>query len=319
MGILKPVLETDKLIRNAKRIHMIGIGGSGMNPIAEILHNLGYDLTGSDNNETDSLKRIKSLGIPVVMGHFPENVHGAELVIHSAAIMQDNPELAEARRLGIPTLERSYALGALTRNFDNVIGICGTHGKTTVTAMTTQIFVEAGRDPSAVIGGKLPLTGCYGISGKSDTFLVESCEYVDTFLKLSPDTAVILNVDRDHMEYFKTLERLKESFTKFAESAKKVIVNGDDQNSLDCVKGMEYITYGLSDNCDYRAVNVEYGTKSAGEYDLVHGNEVVCHIEVSVPGVHNISNSLAAATVALENGISPEDVVKYITIPEMED
>ena len=309
---MKNILDTDKLIFNAKKIHMIGIGGSGMNPIAEILHNKGYSLTGSDNNETDSLARIKSLGIPVKMGHFPENVHGADLVIYSAAIMKDNPELVEADRLNIPTLERSFALGALTRQFDNCIGICGTHGKTTVTAMTTQLFIQAGADPSAVIGGKLPLTKCYGISGKSDTFIVESCEYVDTFLKLTPDTAVILNIDRDHMEYFKTLDRLKESFRKFSTMAKKVIVNGDDSNTLDAVKGMSYITYGENENCNYRAADIKYGTKTAGEYDLYHNGEFMCHIAVSVPGKHNISNSLAAASIALENGISPEDVAKYL-------
>ena len=309
---MKNILDTDKLIFNAKKIHMIGIGGSGMNPIAEILHNKGYSLTGSDNNETDSLARIKSLGIPVKMGHFPENVHGADLVIYSAAIMKDNPELVEADRLNIPTLERSFALGALTRQFDNCIGICGTHGKTTVTAMTTQLFIQAGADPSAVIGGKLPLTKCYGISGKSDTFIVESCEYVDTFLKLTPDTAVILNIDRDHMESFKTLDRLKESFRKFSTMAKKVIVTGDDSNTLDAVKGMSYITYGENENCNYRAADIKYGTKTAGEYDLYHNGEFMCHIAVSVPGKHNISNSLAAASIALENGISPEDVAKYL-------
>ncbi len=309
---LKDAFKTDELIRNAKLIHMIGIGGSGMNPIAEILHNKGYKITGSDNNETDSLKRVRSLGIPITMGHFPENVHGSDLVIYSAAIMKDNPELVEAERLGIPTLERSYALGALTRRFDNVIGICGTHGKTTVTAMTTQILIGAGKDPSAVIGGKLPLTGSYGISGKSETMVVESCEYVDTFLKLSPDTAVILNIDRDHMEYFKTLDRLKQSFHTFASRARKVIVNGDDENTLDAVSSIDVIKYGLSENCDYRAENVKYGTKTAGSFDFCRNGERLCTVEVSVPGKHNISNACAAAAVAYENGVSPEDIVKNI-------
>lgn len=309
---MKEVLETDKLIKNAKRIHMIGIGGSGMNPIAEILHSKGYQLTGSDNNETDSLKRVRSLGIPVAMGHRPENVHGAELIIYSAAIMKDNPELVEADRLGIPKLERAYALGALTRHFDNVIGVCGTHGKTTVTAMTTQILLQAGKDPTAVIGGKLPLTGSYGVCGKSETMVVESCEYVDTFLKLSPDTCVMLNIDRDHMEYFKTLDRLKQSFRTFAQSAGKVIVNGDDENSLDAVRGMDVITYGLSDGCDYRAVNVKYCTRTAGEYELTYRGEFLCKIEVSIPGRHNISNSLAAAAAAYENGVCAEDIAEYI-------
>ena len=207
---MKTQTSADRLLASGHNIHMIGIGGSGMHPIAEILHSRGYRLTGSDNNETESLQKIRELGIPVTMGHFPENVDGSDLVIYSAAIMQDNPELVSARRQGIPTMERSYALGALTRNFDHVIGVCGTHGKTTVTAMITQILIESGLDPTAVIGGKLPLTGSYGVVGHSDIMVCESCEYVDTFLKLSPDLCVLLNIDRDHMEYFKTLQRLKQ-------------------------------------------------------------------------------------------------------------
>ncbi len=150
---------------------MIGFGGAGICTLAEILLKKGYELTGSDNNQTDTLARIQSLGIPVTLGHKPENVHGAELVIHSAAIMKDNPELVEAARLGIPTLERSYLLGAVTRKFDNVIGVCGTHGKTTVTSMITQILQDANLSPSAVIGGKLPLINANGICGDTDTLV----------------------------------------------------------------------------------------------------------------------------------------------------
>ena len=152
---MKQLRAEDKILENVKRIHMVGIGGSGMCPLAEILYSKGYILTGSDNNESDPLNRIRSMGIKVYMGHRAENINGAELVVYSAAVSLDNPELAEARKSGIPTMERSHLLGALTRHFDNVVGVCGTHGKTTVTSMITQILLLNKMDPSAVIGGRL--------------------------------------------------------------------------------------------------------------------------------------------------------------------
>ena len=312
---MKQKNEPDKLLESVKRVHMIGIGGSGMYPIAVILHDRGYQLTGSDNNETDTLKHVRSLGIPVTMGHFAENVDGAELVIYSAAIMKDNPELVAAREKGIPTMERSFALGALTREYDNVIGVCGTHGKTTVTSMIAHVLIKAGFDPSAVIGGRLPLIDSNGRVGKSDIMVVESCEYVDTFLKLSPDICVLLNVDRDHMEYFKTLERLKESFHKFANSAKLCIVNGDDENAMSAVSGISsrVVTYGICDKCDYYAANIEYKAKTAGEYDLMHGGKKLCHLVINVPGKHNISNSVAAAAALIETGVSPDELAIQLT------
>lgn len=311
---MKPKTQTDILLENAKHIHMIGIGGAGMFPIAEILHAKGYDITGSDNNETDTLKRVRKLGVPVTLGHFPENVDGSDLVIYSAAIMKDNPELVSAAEKGIPTMERSYALGAITRRFDDVIGVCGTHGKTTVSSMITHVLIKAGKDPSAVIGGRLPLIDANGRVGKSDIMVCESCEYVDTFLKLSPDICVLLNVDRDHMEYFKTLERLKQSFHQFADSAKICIVNGDDGNAMSAVEGVssKVITYGLSDKNDYYAQNIVYGKKTAGEYDLYKNGEFLTKVTVNVPGAHNISNSVAAAAAALEVGVTPNEFAENL-------
>lgn len=308
---MKQKTESDKLLQSVKKVHMIGIGGAGMYPIAEILHHEGYELTGSDNNETDTLKRVRKLGIPVTLGHFAENVDGAELVIHSAAIMKDNAELVSAKEKGIPTMERSLALGALTRNYDNVVGVCGTHGKTTVSSMLTHILFKCGVDLSAVVGGKVPVIDSYGRAGKSDIMVCESCEYVDTFLQLSPDICVLLNIDRDHMEYFKTLDRLKQSFHQFASSAKTVVVNGDDENSMDAVKNIDskIITYGIGEGNDYYAANIEYGTKTAGEYDLMHDGKVVVHVTVNVPGKHNISNSVAAVVTAINLGVDKFAVV----------
>ena len=193
---MKQLREEDKIIKNIKRVHMIGIGGSGMCPLAEILNSKGYVITGSDNNDSDPLRRIKNLGIKVYMGHSAENIKGAELIVYSAAIGRDNPELVAAEKFGIPTMERSHLLGTLTRYYDNVIGVCGTHGKTTVTSMITQILILNKMEPNAVIGGKLPLINSNSVVGNSHTLVCEACEFVDTFLQMSPDIGVLLNIDK---------------------------------------------------------------------------------------------------------------------------
>lgn len=311
--------EADDILSKVKRIHFIGIGGSGMCPIAEILHSEGYILSGSDNNESDTLDRVRALGIPVVMGQSAENIKGAEMIVHTAAIMDDNPELIAARASGIPTFERSKVLGALSRRYKNCIGICGTHGKTTTTSMTVQILIEAGLDPSAVIGGKLPYTGTNGIVGKSDTFVCESCEYKNTFLQMSPKCAVILNVDADHMEFFKTMENLKSSFTEFAGRADTVIYNADDKNTCDAIadisdkSGKTFITFGLSEGCTWRAEMISDRSGAYPEYDLYHNGEKCGHVVLNVPGDHNVYNSLAAIASSVYAGCDIETVIREIS------
>ena len=189
---MKTAHKTDSLLNNIKHIHMIGIGGSGMYPLAEILNAKGYLVTGSDNNENEATKRLSTLGVKVYKGQKEENVHGAELIVFSAAVHEDNPERVEAKKLGIPQMERSFLLGALTRKYDNVIAVAGTHGKTTVTSMITQILYLNKMDPTSVIGGKLPLVNSYCTIGKSQNFVCESCEFVDSFLQFSPDISVLL-------------------------------------------------------------------------------------------------------------------------------
>ena len=301
---MKELRLEDKILSTVKNIHMIGIGGSGMCPLAQILHDKGYSLTGSDNNESDPLSRVKALGIPVVMGHFAENVRGAELVVYSAAISKDNPELKEAERLNIPTMERSHLLGALTRYYDNVIGVCGTHGKTSVTSMITQILFLNGMDPTAVIGGKLPIIGSNGRIGKTETMVCEACEFVDTFLQMSPDVAVLLNVDNDHLDYFKTMDNLVLSFHKFLKMSRLAYVNGDDALSLKAAEGInaDIITFGMKENNDYFADNILSGKKGYS-FDVMHKGESLGRIEMSIPGKHNVYNGLAAASVCLDMGV----------------
>lgn len=309
-------MNIDEVIKSAKRIHFIGIGGSGMCPLAEILHSQGHYLTGSDNNESDTLKRIRALGIPVTMGQKAENVDGADMVVYTAALLPDNPELVAAKEKGIPTFERSKLFGYFTRKYDNCIGVCGTHGKTTVTSMLTHILIDNDFDPSAVIGGKLPLTGTNGRVGTSDILVCEACEYKDTFLDLTPDISVILNVDRDHMEYFKTLENLESSFRKFADmSTKAVIYNGDDKNTLDSIKGVEgknMISFGKNDNCDYVAKNIGWHDGAFPCYDVYKNGKPLGRIELSVSGEHNILNSLAAIASAMYCGASFSQCQKSI-------
>ncbi len=306
---MKQLRDEDKIIEGVRRIHMIGIGGSGMCPLAEILHSKGYELTGSDNNESDPLSRIRNLGIKVFMGHSADNIKGAQLVVYSAAISDDNPELKAAREQGVPTMERSHMLGALTRHFDNVIGVCGTHGKTTVTSMITQILILNKMDPTAVIGGKLPLINSNGIAGGSETMVCESCEFVDTFLQLSPDIAVLLNIDNDHLDYFKTMENLTLSFRKFLAMASRAYINGDDERAKKAAEGIsaETVTFGFGEKNIYRAENIKRG-KFGFSFDVIKNGEKITSIEMHIPGRHNVLNGLAAFAVCYDMGVPAEGI-----------
>ena len=292
---------------------MIGIGGSGMCPLAEILHSKGYILSGSDVNESDPLKRIKALGIDVKMGHHPENVHGAELVVYSAAISKDNPELKEAEKLGIPTMERSELLGAVTRRFDKVIGVCGTHGKTTTSSAVTQVLMMNGLDPTAVIGGRLPLINANGRAGKSEFMVCESCEFVDTFLKLSPDMAVLLNIDNDHLDYFKTMDNLVASFARFLKMSKVAVINGDDPLCLKAAEGFdgELITFGIGSDNDYTATDIERASLGF-KFKVNFKGKYLFDLCLSVPGRHNVMNALSVVAACRYYGVDDEGIKKGI-------
>lgn len=304
--------DIDTLLKEAKRVHFIGIGGAGMCPIAEILISLGYDVSGSDNNDTETFRRVEKEGAKVYLGQVKENItDDVELVIYTNAILAGNEEL-EYAKANFPCFERAEALGAISRIFSNCIGICGTHGKTTTTSMTTQILMKAGLDPSAVIGGKLPLINAYGRYGHSQNFVCESCEFNNTFLHMNPDIAVILNIDEDHLDFFKNLDNIKKSFRKFAElTTKTVIYNGDDENTVDTLKGLEgkkMISVGRKDGNEWVAKNVSVPGGFHSEYDAYHNGEFVAHVELSVPGEHNILNSLCAFVASYESGADVEHI-----------
>ena len=306
---MKSLREEDKIIQKVKKVHMIGIGGSGMCPLAEILHSKGYILTGSDNNISDPLKRVKALGVTVYMGHSAENVGDAELIVYSAAISKDNPELTFAAEKGIPTMERSHLLGALTRMYDNVIGVCGTHGKTSTTSMITQILYLNKLDPTAVIGGKLPLINSNGRTGQTENMVCEACEFVDTFLQMSPDVSVLLNIDNDHLDYFKTMDNLVLSFHKFIGMSKLAFINGDDELAVKASVGIDakIITFGLDKSNDYCADNLRQ-SKFGYAFDVFKNGKKLVSIEMHIPGYHNVMNGLAAIAVADYMGVAPEGI-----------
>ncbi len=308
----------EDFLTGKKHVHFIGIGGSGMYPLAQILHGQGFYLTGSDNNETETLQLVRNMGIPVFLGQRAENIEGADLIVHTAAIMADNPELIAAKASGVPVIERSVLLGLITSRYSNAVCVCGTHGKTTATSMLTHIFLADGIDLTAVIGGKLKAIHGSGICGKSETMVCEACEFVDTFLKLYPDTSVILNIDCDHLDYFKTMDNLRLSFTKFCNlTTGRLVYNGDDENTLIAVNNSvfkgERVTFGISHSNDYYVDNIEQISDFHTQFDLYHKGEKVDRISIHVPGAHNVLNALAACATALSNGCKKESLNKGLS------
>lgn len=300
------------VLHTVHNLHFVGIGGSGMSPLVEILHTKGYAITGSDNNESDNIKRLRGLGIPVFMGHRAENVGDAELLVYTAAVSKDNPELLEAQRRGIPLLERAKLLGLITRRYQNTVAVAGTHGKTTTSSMLSQILLQAELDPSVFIGGRLPLINANGRAGASDTMVCEACEFQDHYLEMTPAISIILNIDADHLDYFGSLENIITSFSRFADkTTDTLIVNAADPHApkaVTSITGRTVLTYGYDKANDWSAQNVSYENGSYGRYDLYHGDAFVTAIRLGVPGKHNVLNSVAAAAAAHLCGANGEQI-----------
>lgn len=314
-------MDIDNLLKEIKRIHFIGIGGSGMCPLAEILISQGYTLTGSDNNPGDNINKLLGLGAKINMSQVPENLDEfkPELIVYTNAILPGNPELEAAKAGDVPCVERAVLFGAISRMYRNCIGVCGTHGKTTTTSMLSQIMVENGKDPTLVIGGRLPLIDSHGRSGKSQMMVCEACEFRDTFLELSPDTSIILNIDNDHLDYFGTVENAMRSFTKFADMTTKLVVyNGDDVKTVTAIenmtstRGKKLVTFGFSEENDYSPANIKMNRGAFPEFDVVEFGQVIGHVALNVPGFHQIANALAVIAVALENGIPMDKIAASI-------
>ena len=290
--------------------HLIGIGGVSMSPLAEVLAEAGLIITGSDMNDGKNIDHLRQRGIPVFIGHRPENIpEDAEFVVRTAAVRDDNPEIIEAHRRGIPVFERTQAWGAIMKDYRNSICISGTHGKTTTTSMCTHILMAAERDPTVMIGGTLPLLHANHRVGSGDTIVMEACEYYNSFLSLSPTIAVILNIEKDHMDFFKDLEDIQASFRKFASMVPPngfIIANAEDKNTMDALRPLErdVFTFGLHKGADVYADNIQ--RHGAGtEFDVIYCEEVYTHVSLRVPGYHNIKNALAASAAAICLGCSP--------------
>ena len=293
-------------IAPGRRVHLAGIGGVSMNPLAEVLHQMGLAVQGSDQSESPAVERLRHMGVHVSIGHDAGNIRGAEFLIRTAAIHDDNPEIAAAHAAGLPVFERAEAWGAIMQRYENAICIAGTHGKTTTTAMTTHIFMAAQADPTVMIGGTLSMLHSGYRVGREDTIILESCEYCNSFLHFFPTVAVVLNVEEDHLDFFTGgLPEIKESFRKFAQLVPpegRIVANADAPGAIDALQGLPLFTFGRSESADCRAENLtwEHGRP---EFDVVVDGRLYTHLALHVAGEHNLSNALAAASAAYVLGI----------------
>ena len=296
--------KLQKYIRPGCHVHLVGIGGVSMRPLGLVLQGMGVTVTGSDMNSSVSTDELIAHGIQVSIGHRADNIRGADCVIRTAAAHNDNPEIAAARAAGIPVFERAQAWGLIMRSYRNAVCISGTHGKTTTTSMVTHILMEAQVDPTVMIGGYLPMLHAGHRVGRGDTIVLESCEYCDSFLNFYPTLAVILNIEADHLDYFKDLMAIEKSFHDFAGLATHgVLANGDDRNTVDALEGLEYVTFGFGEHNRVRAENISDDWRS---FDVVCDGKHYCRLSLSVVGRHNALNALAAAGTAWMLGIDGE-------------
>lgn len=297
-----------KYLIPGKHVHLVGIGGVSMRPLGLVLKGMGMTVTGSDMNSSVSTDELISKGIRVSIGHSAENVTGADCVIRTAAAHNDNPEIAAARSQGIPTFERAEAWGVIMQAYKNAICISGTHGKTTTTSMLTHILMAADFDPTVMIGGYLPLLRAGHRVGNGDTIVLESCEYCDSFLNFYPTLAVILNIEADHLDYFKDLQDVEKSFRKFAQlSSNGVLANGDDPHVVQTLSGLEYVSFGLGEGNRVTARNISSDWR---HMDVYCDDMLYCHLDLLVLGKHNALNALGAAGAAWMLGVSGEAAAK---------
>lgn len=299
------------------KIFFIGIGGISMSGFAHLLHSAGFTITGSDMNESSITDELEKEGINIFYKQCAKNITSdIDLVVYTAAIHPDHPEFVKAKELGIPMLDRAQMVGQVMLNYDNAIAISGTHGKTTTTSMLSYIFLDAQMDPTISVGGILKAINSNIRIGKSQNFITEACEYTNSFLKFNPFISIILNVEEDHLDFFKDINDIRHSFREFAHKLPKdglLIINGEIQDISYFTDGLNsrYVTYGLdNDDFTYTAKNISYDDNGFGYYDLYKEGKYVSHVHLGVVGKHNVSNSLAAIATSLECGISIEHILK---------
>ena len=308
--------EFDTFLSSGCKGHLVGIGGVSMSSLAEVLCGMGIRITGSDMNESQNVAHLREHGIDVLIGHSADNLApDTQFVVRTAAVHDENPEIAEAHRRGIPVYERAQAWGAISRSYNNALCISGTHGKTTTTSMCTHILMAAEKDPTVMIGGTLPLLLNEGHRvGSGSTIIMESCEYYNSFLHFCPTIAVILNIEADHLDFFKDLEDVERSFRAFALRTPEdgyVIANYNDKNTMETIAGIDrnVITFGLDPAADVYAENIEY-VGATSHFDIMYRGRLFTDVTLNVPGEHNVRDALAATAACICLGIKPT-AVKY--------
>lgn len=297
-------------VADHKSIHLVGIGGVSMSALAELLLHLGATITGSDRTPSAITEKLESLGVTITYEHLPENVDDADLVIRTAAVHDDNPEIMRAHERGIPVIERAQAWGSIMLAYRNAVCIAGTHGKTTTTSMLTLIGMQCGIDPTVMVGSNLPAIGGTLRIGAHDCFIAESCEYTNSFLSFHPTVAVVLNVDADHLDFFKDIDDIIHSFHRFCALVPEtgaLVVNADSDNAMKAIEGIDRtcITFGCSHKADVYPENI---TDRHGYYsfDVMYHGKKYTHVDLSVPGRHNMLNALASCGVCIFLGLDPE-------------
>lgn len=307
--------EFDNFLSPGRRGHLIGIGGVSMSSLADVLWGMGIAVSGSDMNQNKNVMSLTEKGIPVAIGHKAENItQEIEFVVRTAAVHDDNPEIVRAHALGIPVFERTQAWGAISKDYSNALCISGTHGKTTTTSMCTHIMMAADKDPTVMIGGTLPLLNAGHRVGHGNTIIMEACEYYNSFLSLHPTVAVILNVEADHLDFFRDLQDVQHSFREFALRTPEdgyLVANQDDANTMATIRDIprKIMTFGLGKEADVYAENIEFlGAKS--HFDVMFKGKRFTDVTLHVPGLHNVKNALAATAAAICLGVRP-NAVKY--------
>ena len=290
-----------------RRVHMIGIGGSSMSGLAEMLLREGYTVSGSDNANSHAVERLRDMGITVHVGHAAKNVHGADIIIYSAAIQPDNAERAEGVKLGIPEMERSTLLGQLMQGHKNALCVSGVHGKTTTSSMLAQILLDCNMDPTVHIGGRLDALGGGSRIGSKDFFVAESCEFHGSFLEMAPTLAIVLNIDADHLDYYRDIDHIESAFGEFLSLLPKdgcALGWGEDERIMRLFGQLHcrHYSFGLTEKNDYFPANLSYNDTGCPRYDMIFQGEKIAHVELSVAGEFNVLNSLAAFAAAHISG-----------------
>lgn len=299
--------------------HFIGIGGISMSGLAELLLSEGYPVSGSDMTESGLTEMLSGKGAKISFPQAAENItDDIDVVIFTAAIHEDNPELMEVRRRGIPALTRAEFLGQIMKQYRIPVAVAGTHGKTTTTSMLSEILLKAGTDPTLSIGGVLPSIGGNFRVGAKDYFVTEACEYTNSFLSFFPKISIILNVDADHLDFFKDIDDIRNSFKRFAKLLPKdgtLIINGETPGIATVTAGLEceIIRFGMDESFDYYPSDISYNGAACAEFTLHHGDTALGRVSLKVPGGHNIENACAAAAAAVKMGIEPEYIIKALS------